>query len=123
MDWVWTLYEKFVGKWMAERGNVNPTDDEIEEVFVHLLSRSTVTILVQEPWRGSVRFKKLGVLGPDTMFDIIRGPEAYLFDRFGGGKFKLNFHLGLHFVATQNFKPAGEPLWRDLPEMETEDLV
>jgi hypothetical protein len=120
MDWVWMLYERFVGKWLAARGNAAPTDRETEGAFVHLLSESTMTILVQEPWRGSVRFKKLAVLGPSRMFDLIPAPEAYLSGRFGGGKFKLNFHHGLHFVATRNFKPAGEPLWLDLPEFEPE---
>ena len=41
----------------------------------------------------------------------------YLFERYGGGKFKLNFHQGWHFVATQNFKPQGEPRWQDLPDI------
>ncbi len=50
--------------------------------------------------------------------DLFRDPEGYLFERFGGGKYKLNFHEGWNFVATQNFKPEGEPKWTDLPGMD-----
>jgi hypothetical protein len=46
---------------------------------------------------------------------LINDPMSYLFERYGGGKFKLNFHEGWNFVATQNFKPEGEPRWVDVP--------
>jgi hypothetical protein len=26
-------------------------------------------------------------------------------------------HHGLHFVNTKNFRPEGEPRWRDAPEL------
>lgn len=87
-------------------------------MFIDLLSQSTVTVLVQEPWRGSVRFKRLAVLEAPEMFDLLNRPEEYLRTRYGGGKFKLNFHHGMHFVATRNFKPDGQPLWGDLPAIE-----
>jgi hypothetical protein len=29
----------------------------------------------------------------------------------------VNFHHGMHFVSTKNFKPAGEPLWMQVPEL------
>ena len=36
---------------------------------------------------------------------------GWIGERYGGGKFKMNLHHGLHFVNTKNFKPAGEPRW------------
>ena len=36
---------------------------------------------------------------------------GWIGERYGGGKFKVNLHHGLHFVNTKNFKPAGEPRW------------
>jgi hypothetical protein len=32
----------------------------------------------------------------------------------------MNLHHGMHFVNTKNFKPAGEPIWKDLPELPEE---
>ncbi len=29
----------------------------------------------------------------------------------------MNFHHGLHFVSTKNFKPQGPPLWQAVPEL------
>ena len=40
--------------------------------------------------------------------------EEYLFERFGGGNYKLNFYEGPSFIVCVNFKPKGEPKWIDL---------
>jgi hypothetical protein len=48
---------------------------------------------------------------------LISDPERYLLRIYGGGKFKLNFHQGMNFIATINFKPQGEPKWKDLPSI------
>ena len=82
------------------------------------LGESTVTVLVQEPWQGSVRFKALARYDWDEMTGLLEDPMNYLQGCFGGGKFKLNFHQGWNFIATQNFKPEGEPKWKDLAEIE-----
>ena len=82
------------------------------------LGESTVTVLVQEPWQGSVRFKALARYDWDEMTGLLEDPMNYLQGCFGGGKFKLNFHQGWNFIATQNFKPEGEPKWRELAEIE-----
>jgi hypothetical protein len=118
MEWVWGLYENFVRKQLASAGKENPTDDELQRTFMEILSDSTVTVLVQEPWQNSVRFKALAKYEWGTMTALIDDPMRYLFEQFGGGKFKLNFHQGWNFVATQNFKPQGDPKWKSLPEIE-----
>lgn len=97
---------------------MNPAEDDLREAFVRTLSETTVTILVQEPWRGSVRFKGLARMPAADSFDLLNDPMEYLRARFGGGKFKLNFHQGWNFVATQNFKPHGEERWRDMPAID-----
>ena len=76
------------------------------------------TILVQEPWQSTIRFKRLLRLSGDAMRPFLAAPEGHIRDRFGGGKFKVNFHHGMHFVSTKNFKPEGLPRWQDLPEGE-----
>jgi hypothetical protein len=118
MEWIWGLYENFVRKQLAAEGKENPTDDELQRTFMEILSDSTVTVLVQEPWQNSVRFKALARYEWGTMSGLIGDPMQYLLEQFGGGKFKLNFHRGWNFVATQNFKPQGEPKWKNLPEID-----
>ena len=118
MEWVWELFKGDVCKQLAREGREDPTDEEMQEAFMKLLGDSTVTVLVQEPWQNSVRFKALARFEWEGMTPLIHDPMNYLLDRFGGGKFKLNFHQGWNFVATQNFKPQGEPKWKDLPEID-----
>lgn len=114
MEWVWELYKSFVYKQLARAGNENPSDELVQHTFMKTLSESTVTVLVQEPWQHSVRFKELARYEWDEMPPLIDDPMSYLLEHFGGGKFKLNFHEGWNFIATQNFKPKGEPRWMDM---------
>ncbi len=114
MEWVWELFKKFVYKELARAGNEEPSDEEVQLAFMKALGESTVTVLVQEPWMNSVRFKELARYEWEEMTALLHDPMAYLSEHFGGGKFKLNFHQGWNFIATQNFKPEGEPKWQDL---------
>ncbi len=118
MEWVWDIYKGYVVKHLQQSGISNPSDEELEAAFLQTLSDSTVTILVQEPWRNSVRFKGLARHNVPDCMELLHAPMDYLFERYGGGKFKVNFHLGWHFVATQNFKPEGEAKWVELPEID-----
>ncbi len=102
----------------SRRGISEPTDEEAEAMFIEVLRDSTITILVQEPWQGSVRFKCLAKYDAADIFELFNGPFEFLSSSFGGGKFKINFHHGWNFVATKNFKPAGDPLWMGLPSLE-----
>jgi hypothetical protein len=52
------------------------------------------------------------------MEPFLDDPEGWIGARYGGGKFKVNLHHGLHFVNTKNFKPAGEPLWAAVPALD-----
>ena len=119
MDWVWEIYEDHIMRRLGRSGGAPPTDERIRELFLEVLADSTVTVLVQEPWRGSVRFKTLDRRRVSKWLELIREPEAVLKARWGGGKYKLNFHQGWQFIATRNFKPDGEPLWPNVPEFET----
>ena len=117
MTWIWPLYEKYIRKKLATQGIDAPSDQQLEAAFLDSMSRSTVTILVQVPIPNSVRFKGLARGSVLEMSALLNDPMHYLFDQYGGGKFKLNFHEGWHFVTTKNFKPEGIPRWEELPEI------
>ena len=80
----------------------------------------TATIGVQEPWAGTIRFKWLVRLSSGEMDAFLEDPTGWIGGRYGGGKFKMNLHHGLHFVNTKNFKPAGEPRWGEVPALDLE---
>ena len=115
--WAWVLIEDYVERCLEDRGTTNPTAQETLAEVARLWPDLTCTILVQEPWQGTVRFKRLVRLRADDMRPFLESPESFIRDRFGGGKFKLNIHHGMHFVNTKNFKPEGPPLWQALPEL------
>lgn len=118
MEWVEKLYTPYIRrtfKW-EKRAEVPP--EVFRQRFEQIFSESLITILVQEPWYGTVRFKGLARHFTDECGELIANPEAYLVAHYGGGKFKLNFHHGWNFVATINFKPPGAPAWQDLPAID-----
>lgn len=119
-QWAWELVEPYLRKNLSNRGIERPTKRQLLEEFARVWPEFTATIMVQEPWMGTIRFKRLVKLPSSEMGPFLDDPVTYIGDRFGGGKFKMNLHHGMHFVNTKNFKPAGEPIWKDLPELTEE---
>ena len=115
--WCWDLVEPYLRRNLLNRGVERPTRKQILEEFAHVWPAFTVTIGVQEPWAGTIRFKWLVRLGAEEMTPFLVGPMVWIAGRFGGGKFKINLHHGMHFVNTKNFKPDGEPHWQDAPAL------
>jgi hypothetical protein len=118
VEWVRKLYEPYVWRTFRWEHQQDVTASAWQHRFEQVFSESLITILVQEPWHGTVRFKGLERCYVDEAGDLIAAPSAYLSERYGGGKFKLNFHHGWNFVATINFKMEGPPKWQVLPSIE-----
>ena len=119
-QWAWELIEPYLKKNLTNRGVERPTKKQILEEFAKVWPGFTATIMVQEPWMGTIRFKRLAKLPSAEMEAFLEDPKKFIGERFGGGKFKMNFHYGMHFVNTKNFKPEGPPIWKDLPELPEE---
>lgn len=115
--WAWVLIEDYVDRSLEGRGTANPTAHDTLDEVARLWPDLSCTILVQEPWQGTVRFKRLLRLRGDEMRPFLDDPERFIRERFGGGKFKLNIHHGMHFVNTKNFKPEGAARWQAVPEL------
>ncbi|MBI3454345.1 MAG: hypothetical protein HY002_00965 [Candidatus Rokubacteria bacterium] len=115
--WAWVLLEPYVDKGLAARRLSNPTPEQTLQELARLWPDLSCTLMVQEPWMGTIRFRRLLKLRGDEMRPFLAAPEAFLRERFGGGKFKVNLHHGMHFLATRNFKPQGPPLWQAVPEL------
>jgi hypothetical protein len=115
--WCWDLVEPYLRRNLLNRGVDRPSRKQVLEEFARVWPEFTATIGVQEPWAGTIRFKWLVRLDSDQMAPFLEQPEGWIAERFGGGKFKMNLHHGMHFVNTRNFKPEGEPRWKDAPEL------
>ena len=115
--WCWDLIEPYLKRNLLNRGVERPTRKQILEEFARVWPEFTATIGVQAPWAGTIRFKWLVRLGSDEVAEFLEDPVEWIGSRYGGGKFKMNLHHGLHFVNTRNFKPVGEPRWPDAPEL------
>ena len=115
--WCWHLIEPYLKRNLLNRGVERPSRKELLAEFVRVWPEFTATIGVQEPFAGTIRFKWLARIPSSELQPLLENPEGWIAGRWGGGKFKLNLHHGMHFVSTKNFKPAGEPLWKDAPEL------
>lgn len=115
--WCWALIEPYLKRNLLNRGVERPTRRELLAEFVRVWPEFTATIGVQEPFAGTIRFKWLARIPSGELTPLLEDPEGWIAGRWGGGKFKLNLHHGMHFVSTKNFKPPGDPLWKDAPEL------
>ncbi|MBI3780666.1 MAG: hypothetical protein HY278_06380 [candidate division NC10 bacterium] len=122
----WEIFATWVGKLLTpvlrelleRKGNTQPTEADLQRAFVAPWPECSTKLMVQEPWMGTVRFKWLARYQPEEFEAMVLDPMGYLSERFGGGKFKVNFYQGMNFLATRNFKPEGEPKWKEMPELQ-----
>ena len=115
--WCWALVEPYLRRNLLNRGIDHPTRKQVLEEFARVWPAFTATIGVQEPWAGTIRFKWLVRLAAEDMTPFLEDPAGWIAERFGGGKFKVNLHHGMHFVNTRNFKPEGPPRWQAAPAL------
>lgn len=119
-QWCWELVAPYLTRTLQNRGVARPSRRQLLEELARMWPEFTATLGVQEPWQGTIRFKWLVRLPASEMDGLLADPAGWIAARYGGGKFKLNLHHGLHFVSTKNFRPEGEPRWRHAPELAEE---
>jgi hypothetical protein len=119
-EWCWTLIEPYLRRNLQNRGVERPSRKEILGEFLRVWPEFTATIGVQEPHAGTIRFKWLARIPSAELEPFLTDPEGWIGERYGGGKYKMNLHHGLHWVNTKNFRPDGEPRWRQAPELSLE---
>ena len=97
MEWLWPLFEPYVRKRFERRGIDDPDMSDLDTAFMRLLGSATVTILVQEPWRGSVRFKGLDRLPAAECMDLFRDPGGISVRTLRGREVQTQFPRGMEF--------------------------
>jgi hypothetical protein len=120
MDWLWPIYQEHITR-QCERKGTASDEQAMQSGFFSSLGNSTATLFVMEPIGDTIRFMGLGRWRLAEVSDLLSDPNAFIAERFGGGKYKINFHDGLHFVGTHNFRTWGEELWRNMEEVEFDE--
>ena len=92
----------------------DPEQQEMDLRFEQIYSRSNGILLVGVNEGVSIQFYEIARFSNIEIETFRDNPEKYLFFRFGGGWFKLNFYEGSSFIVCVNFKPKGEPKWKHL---------
>ena len=91
-----------------------PSQHEIDRRFEEIYTKSNSILLVGINEGVAIQFYEIARFRKVEVDSFRNNPEKYLFDRFGGGWFKLNFYEGSTFIVCVNFKPKGEPKWKHL---------
>ena len=120
MDWLWPIYQEHVYRVMCLSQDDDVEQSALQHRYLQSLSNSTATLYVMEPVGDTIRFRGLGRWRLAEVPGLLSDPNGFIADNFGGGKYKVNFHDGLTFVGTHNFRTYGEESWRDMEEMEFE---
>jgi hypothetical protein len=119
--WCWDLVEPYLRRNLLNRGVERPSRKQLLEEFARVWPDFTATIGVQVPHAGTIRFKWLVRLPSSDMTAFLDDPVGWIGGRFGGGKYKMNLHHGLHWVNTKNFRPDGDPRWGEAPEISVDE--
>ena len=113
--WVYELLREYAKKAARRAKGNEPTEDEILAEFKRTLAVCTLRILATEKVGMILVFRDLETYPPTdpNRERLIADPTRFIAERFGGGKFKINFHEGDNFAATRNFVTEGESRWKE----------
>ncbi|KMP12493.1 hypothetical protein UR09_01160 [Candidatus Nitromaritima sp. SCGC AAA799-A02] len=98
----------------------DPTPGEMDRRFEEIYGKINCILLVGIHEGVGIQFYEIARFSKEEVDGFRSDPEKYLFDRFGGGWFKLNFYEGPTFIVCVNFKPKGEPRWKHLVSEKSE---
>ncbi len=91
-----------------------PTEKEIDRCFREIYPNLHYTVLVGQVEGVGVQFYEIAKITLEEFNEFRNDVEGYLVECFGGGWFKLNIYDGSTFAMTVNYKPKGDPKWKDL---------
>ncbi len=112
--WVKQAFRDYYKPKLKRELKRDPTQEEMDQRFNEIYSKVRLTLLVGVNEGVSIFFYEIAQFTLEEFETFRDRTEDYLFERFGGGNFKLNFYEGPSFIVTVNFKPKGEPKWEHL---------
>lgn len=112
--WVKKAFRDYYKPKLGRELKRDPSLEELDKRFEEIYSRVNLTLLVGVKEGVGICFYEIAKFTREDFESFRDHVEKYLFERFGGGNFKLNFYEGPSFIVTVNFKPKGEPNWKHL---------
>jgi hypothetical protein len=112
--WIKKAFRDYYKPKLRRELKQDPTQDEMDRRFDEIYNQISGILLVGVNEGVAIQFYEIARFTKTEIDSFRDNPEGYLFDRFGGGWFKLNFYEGPTFVVCVNFKPKGEAQWKHL---------
>ena len=112
--WIKNAFRDYYKPKLRRQLKCDPTISEMDQCFEEIYSQTNSILLVGVNEGVSIQFYEIARFTKEEVDGFRDCPEKYLLDRFGGGWFKLNFYQGPTFIVCVNFKPKGEPKWKNL---------
>lgn len=112
--WVKNAFRDYYKPKLRRELKRDPTQEELDKRFEEIYSQVNCTLLVGVNEGVTIVFYEIAQFTLEEFNAFRNNAEQYIFERFGGGNFKLNFYEGPSFIVTVNFKPEGEPKWNHL---------
>jgi hypothetical protein len=98
---------KFAQPLKSGEDRPEPAKEAIEAKFWEVYPRCSAKVLQEVKSGMIVVFHDLGEYPPGGFQELVDNPEAFLANKYGKKKIKVNFYDGENFVCTINFKVAG----------------
>ena len=112
--WVKQAFRDYYKPKLKRELKRDPNQEEMDQRFEEIYSQVNCILLAGVLEGVAIYFYDIARFSKQE-FDSFRDrPEEYLFERFGGGNYKLNFYEGPSFIVCVNFKPKGDPKWINL---------
>ncbi|GJL78124.1 MAG: hypothetical protein NPINA01_11130 [Nitrospinaceae bacterium] len=112
--WVKEAFRDYYKPKLRRELKRDPSQEEMDQRFEEIYSQVNCTLLVGIKEGVGIYFYEIAKFTLEEFNTFRDRPEEYLFERFGGGNYKLNFYEGPSFIVCVNFKPEGEPRWQHL---------
>lgn len=117
--WLWEMFKEYVRKIRRTASHGAPELSGMKETYQKLFPESSIKILVEEKVGMIVVFNDLESRTTAELEGMMEEEQlmAYLAERYGRGKYKINLYHGMTFIATHNFKVLDESLpeiWREI---------
>ena len=121
--WVKSAFRDYYKPKLRRSLKHEPNQDEMDCRFEEIYNQINSILLVGINEGVGVQFYEIARFTKEEVDGFRGNPEEYLFNRFGGGWFKLNFYEGPTFIVCVNFKPKGEPKWQHLVTMKSDGPI
>ena len=112
--WVKQAFRDYYKPKLKRELKRDPNQEEMDQRFEEIYSQVNCILLAGVLEGVAIYFYEIARFSKQELDSFRDRPEEFLFERVGGGNYKLNFYEGPSFIVCVNFKPKGDPKWINL---------